>query len=106
MDVNLKKEYSLDDDDGFDKEVQEDKFKMDSRQTPQEMIINCPVNIFKDESDNEDKDEQEMPTDVLFDNVGISNEEKDIIAPDSVAPNTETNEIEELSSDGNHDLFE
>ncbi|XP_023298755.2 transcription factor grauzone-like isoform X1 [Lucilia cuprina] len=91
MDVNLKKEFNFDDDgDAWDNDDQEDKIEMDPKETTQ-MTINCPISMFKDESENDDdddNDEKEMPTEDLMDTV-IGNVEKDIIAPDSVAVNEE-----------------
>ncbi|XP_037818466.1 transcription factor grauzone-like isoform X4 [Lucilia sericata] len=89
MDVNLKKEFNFDDDgDAWDNDDHEDKIEMDPKETTQ-MTINCPISMFKDESDNDDdNDEKEMPTEDLMDTV-IGNVEKDIIAPDSVAVNEE-----------------
>ncbi|KAM7349710.1 transcription factor grauzone-like isoform 2-T2 [Cochliomyia hominivorax] len=91
LDVNLKKEFSFDDDDNdaWDNDDQEDK--MEPNGSTQEMTINCPISTFKDESDDnsddgDEKDEQEMPTEDLMNNI-IDNNEKDIIAPDSVAAN-------------------
>lgn len=96
--MNFKKEFNFDDDDGWENDGQEDKCSMDPKETTQDMS-NCPINMFKDESDNDDKDEQEMPTENFFDSV-LSNDEKDVIGPDSVAPNVDSN-LQDKFSDGN-----
>ncbi|XP_065363944.1 transcription factor grauzone-like isoform X2 [Calliphora vicina] len=97
LDVNLKKEFNFDDnDDAWDNDDHEDK--IDPKETTQEMTINCPISMFKDETDDDEKDEQEMPTEDLMDTV-ICNNEKDIIAPDSVAVNDDDYIPDQISSD-------
>lgn len=107
LDVNLKKEYSLDDDhtDGWDNSDNVDKIGVEQNEATQEMTIDCPISMFKNESDTDEKDEQEMPTADLMDTV-ISTDEKDIIAPDSVAVNNDIDEEEDDDDDDHDDDFE
>lgn len=101
LDVNLKKEYNFDDNgDGWDNDDHEDKFPLAAKETTEELTVNCPISMFKDETDNDDKDEQEVPTEDLLD-VVMSNDEKDIIAPDSVPPSADLDYIpDQVSLDG------
>ncbi|KAM7349713.1 transcription factor grauzone-like [Cochliomyia hominivorax] len=82
LDVKLKKEDSFDDENN----------DWDPNESTQEIIVSCPIITFKDESDHDDDDEQEIASEVLLDNV-IDNNEKDIIAPDSVIANNLSDKI-------------
>ncbi|TMW47895.1 hypothetical protein DOY81_007045 [Sarcophaga bullata] len=87
LDVNLKKEFNFDDDnDVWDNDDPEDKIHTKAQDNTQEITVTCPIDVFKDESNNDEDDEQEMPTEDLLD-TSVDNDEKDIIAPDSVAMN-------------------
>lgn len=101
MDVNLKKEFHLYDSDGWENDDAEDKMYIRTQDNTQKITVTCPIDVFKDESNNDENDEQEMPTEDLLD-TSIDNDEKDIIAPDSVAMNDLNSQ---LSSDGKIDLI-
>lgn len=91
LEVNLKKEYNFDDAwNNDDVDVTESK--------DIGMTVECPVDVFKDESDDDDeKDELEMPTADLMD-TNVDTDQKDIIAPYSVAPNDIN--LDNISSEG------